>query len=97
MKEPTAKAHIAKTGSMTKMNRSYSFMGHPTKLLHLLEKEKELLTEADMMRLFSVERITLYRWRQKGIVPSVKISRNVYYIKQYICIMLEAKSGFFKQ
>ena len=96
MKKPTPKDHIAKTGSVAQPNLPIAFMGHSAKLLHLLEKEKELLTDADMMRLFSVDRITLYRWRQKGIIPSIKISRNVYYIKQYICLMLQAKSGLFK-
>ena len=33
--------------------------------LKILEGENELLTEADMMRIFRVDRVTLYRWRQK--------------------------------
>lgn len=68
----------------------------PEPYLRLLEGENELLTEADMIRIFRVDRGTLYRWRQRGIIPSVKISRNVYYLKQVICNLLLTKSGVLK-
>lgn len=82
-------------GSNTKQMPS-AWNKRPEPYLKLLEGEKELLTEADMMRIFHVDRVTLYRWRQKGILPSSKISRNVYYLKQVICNILLAKSGVLK-
>ena len=63
----------------------------------VIKFQNELLTEADMMRIFRVDRVTLYRWRQKQILPWVKLSRNVYYIKQIICMVLLAKSGFLEE
>ncbi|MDN3725284.1 helix-turn-helix domain-containing protein [Aequorivita sp. SDUM287046] len=66
----------------------------PEPFLKLLEGENEILTEADMMRIFHVDHATIYRWRQKAILPAIKINRNVYYIKQIIITILLAKSGY---
>nr|MDS1298057.1 helix-turn-helix domain-containing protein [Aequorivita sp. S2608] len=61
----------------------------------LLEDENELLTEADMMRIFCVCRATLYRWRQKKHLPHLKMGRSVFYLKRVICNILLTKSGYF--
>lgn len=66
----------------------------PKVFLKLFEGENELLTEADMMRIFHVDRATLYRWRKKGVLPDVKFSRNVYYVKQILITILLSKSGY---
>lgn len=62
--------------------------------LKLLEGANELLTDADMMRIFRVNRVTLYRWRKKGILPCVKFGRSIYYVKPIICKILLAQSGY---
>jgi len=80
-------------GSNTKQMPS-AWNKRPEPYLKLLEGENELLTEADMIRIFRVDRVTLYRWRQKGVLPGVKFSRNVYYVKEIIITILLSKSGY---
>ena len=96
MKALTRKVKAKKEVGFNIKRTSSVLNERPEPYLKLLEDENELLTEADMMRIFHVDRVTLYRWRQKGILPSSKISRNVYYLKQVICNILLAKSGVLK-
>ncbi|WP_026451605.1 helix-turn-helix domain-containing protein [Aequorivita capsosiphonis] len=93
MKALTKKVKTGKISGFNIKRTSSVFNERPEPYLKILEDENELLTEADMMRIFRVNRVTLYRWRLKGILPFLKVSRNVYYLKQQICEILLAKSS----
>lgn len=93
MKALTKKVRVGKNCGFNIKRTTSVLNERPEPYLNLLENENELLTEADMIRIFRVDRVTLYRWRRKGILPCVKISRNVYYLKPMICKILLVKSG----
>ncbi len=97
MKALTTKVKAKKEVGYNNKRMPNVFNERPAPYLKLLEGEKELLTEADLMRILGVNRVTLYRWRQKGILPCVKLSRNVYYLKLVICKILLAKAGFLNE
>lgn len=61
-------------------------------ILKILEKEREVLTEADMRRILGVDRTTLYRWRQDGVLPYVSLGRTIIYLKVMICQMFWDRS-----
>lgn len=61
-------------------------------ILKIFEKEREVLTEADMRRILGVDRTTLYRWRQDGILPYVSLGRTIIYLKVMICQMFWDRS-----
>lgn len=67
----------------------------PELYLSLLEGEKEILTDADVMRIFRVCRVTTYRWRKQEILPFAKLGRSIFYVKKLICNVLLGKSGYF--
>ncbi len=94
MKALTTKVKAKKEVGFTTKRMPNVLNERPEPYLKLLEDEKELLTEADMIGIFRVDRVTLYRWRQRGVLPGVKIGRNVYYIKEIIITILLAKSGY---
>lgn len=94
MKALTTKVKAKKEVGFNMKRSSSVFHERPEPYLKLLEDENELLTEADMMRIFRVDRVTLYRWRQKGILLCIKLSRNVYYLKQVVIIILLTKAGY---
>lgn len=51
-----------------------------------------LLTDADLVRLFQVTPSCLYRWRRKNVLPFLKVSYSVYYIKDEIETFLRHRS-----
>ncbi|WP_290567993.1 helix-turn-helix domain-containing protein [Leeuwenhoekiella sp. UBA6783] len=53
---------------------------------------KSLLTDADLVRLFQVTPSCLYRWRRKNVLPFLKVSYSVYYIKDEIETFLRHRS-----
>jgi len=97
MKALTSKVKAGKNSRLNAKRMPRVLQEHPAPYLKILDGENELLTEADMMRILHVDRVTLYRWRQRQILPWVKLSRNVYYVKQIICTILLAKSGFLEE
>jgi len=54
--------------------------------------KKKLLNTGDMMLLFHNSRRSIERWRKKGILPHVIISRNIYFIWEDVLPMLKSKS-----
>lgn len=97
MKALTTKVKAKKEVGFNSKRMPSALNDRPEPYLKLLEDENELLTEADMMRIFRVDRVTLYRWRQREVLPGVKIGRNVYYIKEIIITILLAKSGYLRK
>ena len=94
-----ARTRKGRTGRVTGINTKRmprALNVRPQPYLKLLEDEQELLTDADMMRIFRVDRVTLYRWRKNKVLPYSKLSRNVYYVKVVICNILLTKSGVLK-
>lgn len=59
------------------------------------EKESEdetFLTTEEAMKIANVSRPTLHRWKQAGIVPSVKLGKSVRYPKKEFIEALTRKS-----
>ena len=94
MKARTRKVRTGRIAGFNTKRMPTALNVRPEPYLKLFEDENELLTDADMMRIFRVCRVTLYRWRKEGILPCSKINGNVYYVKQIICKILLAKSGY---
>lgn len=49
-----------------------------------LERKKtptseDLLTIEDMERLFKVSKVTIHKWKKRGLIPFYKINRKVYF------------------
>lgn len=40
---------------------------------------EELLTIADMERLFNVSKVTIHKWKKKELIPFYKMNRKVYF------------------
>lgn len=59
------------------------------------EKESEdetFLTTEEAMKIANVSRPTLHRWKQAGIVPSIKLGKSVRYPKKEFIETLTRKS-----
>ena len=41
--------------------------------------QEELLTIADLERLFNVSKVTIHKWKKKGLIPFYKMNRKVYF------------------
>lgn len=41
--------------------------------------QEELLTIQDLERLFNVSKVTIHKWKKKGLIPFYKMNRKVYF------------------
>lgn len=94
MKAPTRKVKARKNRGFNVKRLQNVVNDRPELYLKLFEDKNELLTDADLMPIFGVCRETLYRWRQNKILPFRKLGGSIFYVKQVICKILLAKSGF---
>jgi len=51
----------------------------------------EILDSADMKILFKISDKTLYRWRKRNDIPSVKIGNKYFYTKQQVLALLNTR------
>jgi excisionase family DNA binding protein len=45
------------------------------------KKDEELIKIADAVKLLGVSKVTIYKWREKGILPYHRISSRIYFKK----------------
>lgn len=55
------------------------------------EENEEILTTEDIQKIFKVSKVTIHKWKKKGILPYYKMGRKVYYKKSEIFGLLEGK------
>lgn len=55
------------------------------------EENEEILTTEDIQKIFKVSKVTIHKWKKKGILPYYKMGRKVYYKKSEIFGLLEVK------
>ncbi len=55
------------------------------------EEKEEILTTEDIQKMFKVSKVTIHKWKKKGILPYYKMGRRVYFKKSEIFGLLEVK------
>jgi excisionase family DNA binding protein len=53
--------------------------------------EEELLSIEDISKIFRVSKVTIHKWKQKGLIPFYKMNRRVYFKKSEIVESLKNK------
>ena len=48
------------------------------------EVEENLLSIEDLVKMFNVSKVTIHKWKKKGIIPFYKMNRRVYFKKSEI-------------
>ena len=56
------------------------------------EAEEKLLTTEEACQLARVSRPTLHRWKSKGLIPFIKIGKNIRYKESDLMKLLESKT-----
>lgn len=57
-----------------------------------VQPEEKLLTTEEACKLARVSRPTLHRWKSNGIIPFIKIGKNIRYKESDLKKLLESKS-----
>lgn len=57
-----------------------------------LKKEDELIKIADAVKLLGVSKVTIYKWREKGILPYHRISSRIYFKRHELIEALKSSS-----
>jgi excisionase family DNA binding protein len=65
----------------------------PETLQKSLEKQSQLITISQLIKLFSTSRPTIYAWIDKKLLNPIKIGGRVYFNKQDIEKLLEASKS----
>ena len=55
------------------------------------EKEEELLTIDSIQKLFRVSKVTIHKWKKKGLIPYYKLNRRLYFKKSEVINSLQHK------
>ncbi len=57
---------------------------------HSGEKEEILLID-DIQRIFRVSKVTIHKWKKKGLIPYYKLNRRLYFKKSEVINSLQHK------
>ncbi len=57
----------------------------------LNEQPEDLLSTEDIQRMFNVSKVTIYKWKKKGILPYYKMNSRVYFKKSEVIDSLKHK------
>ncbi len=57
---------------------------------HLGEKE-EILMMDDVLRIFRVSKVTIHKWKKKGLLPYYKMGRKLYFKRSEVIGLLSKK------
>lgn len=60
-------------------------------LMKLETTNDELIRIEKAVELFKVSKVTLYKWRKKGILPFYKVSSIVYFKKSDLDVLIKTK------
>lgn len=55
------------------------------------KESEELLSIEEVCQIFNVSKVTLYKWKKKGLIPYYKMSRRVYFKKSEVVDSLKSK------
>lgn len=78
---------------LTKMlDRRMAYSTHPVKTKILNMTKKILLTARDLALLFEVSERTIYNWRIKNVLASIKIGKRWYYTWNEVLDAVEYKN-----
>ena len=55
------------------------------------EKEEDLLTIEEVQKIFRVSKVTIHKWKQKGLIPYYKMNRRLYFKKSEVIDSLQNK------
>lgn len=53
--------------------------------------EEELLSIEDISKIFRVSKVTIHKWKQKGLIPFYKMNRRVYFKRSEVVDALQTK------
>jgi hypothetical protein len=52
---------------------------------------EDLLSIEDIMKIFNVSKVTVHKWKQKGLLPFYKMNRKVYFKKSEVISSMSHK------
>ncbi len=52
---------------------------------------EELLTIEDLVKMFNVSKVTIHKWKKKGIIPFYKMNRRVFFKKSEVIESMQQK------
>ena len=52
---------------------------------------EDLLSIEDIMQLFNVSKVTVHKWKKKGLIPFYKMNRKVYFKKSEVISSMNHK------
>lgn len=62
-----------------------------TKGKELISSEDDLLKIEDIQRIFNVSKVTVHKWKKKGLIPFYKMNRKVYFKKSEVISSMNHK------
>jgi len=55
------------------------------------ENQEELVSIEDLQKIFSVSKVTIHKWKKKGLIPFYKMNRRVYFKKSEVIDSMKHK------